>query len=173
MSKLRYDLQVCNHTVIILNLKEAQIKDITPITVKVGRHIITQEQSAKLLGILFNEKQDWKNQIKEVVTALNRRLYTTKRLKTHISKNALLKIEDGLYRDPRHPLCEQLTCFRSFLYSSIFNITLTFTTSILWGSLRFTYFYHLYTEQNSLSFFPTQKPHGSLNVLQYVKNESM
>ena len=24
--------------------------------------------------------------------------------------------------DPRHPLCEQLTCFRSFLYSSIFTL---------------------------------------------------
>ena len=46
--------------IIILNSKsDTQTK----VQVRIGNEIVTQEESAKLLGITFNANQKWKNQI--------------------------------------------------------------------------------------------------------------
>ena len=77
---------------VILNLKKKDKQD-GPITVKIGNEIVTQVESANLLGVTFNEKQDWKNQIhgpKGIILDLNRRL------KNHLIKQALLEVANGL-----------------------------------------------------------------------------
>ena len=75
-----------------VNLKKKDKRD-GLITVKIGNEIVTQVESANLLGVTFNEKQDWKNQIhgpKGILLDLNRRL------KNHLNKQALLKVANGL-----------------------------------------------------------------------------
>ena len=67
---------------------------------KLGNAIITQEKSAKLLGITFNDKQDWKTHVEGpggVITSLNRRLFSLKRLRNHIDKKSMLKVSNGLF----------------------------------------------------------------------------
>ena len=70
------------------------------IEVKIGENMIKQENSAKLLGVTFNEKQNWNNQIQGkdgVVSALNKRFFAIKRLSNHINKKSILKLVDGLF----------------------------------------------------------------------------
>ena len=71
-----------------------------PYHTKIGQDTIQQEKSAKLLGITFNEKQNWRTHILGkggVVSALNRRLFAMRRLKSHINKKSLLKVVDGFF----------------------------------------------------------------------------
>ena len=61
---------------------------------------VTQVDQAKLLGITFNEKQNWNSQIQGcggVVSSLNRRMFTIKRLKNHIGPKSMTKVVDGLF----------------------------------------------------------------------------
>ena len=63
-------------SLVILNLKSNKSNSGTNlIKVKIGEEYVNQEKSAKLLGISFNEKQNWKDQIygkNGVITALNK-----------------------------------------------------------------------------------------------------
>ena len=59
-----------------------------------------QEKSAKLLGVILDENQQWTSQIKGMggtINSLNSRLYTVKRLSNIISKNRVKRIYDSLY----------------------------------------------------------------------------
>ena len=63
---------------VILNSKVKDKVNQVPIKIKIGEITISQENSAKLLGITFNETQNWKTQIQGtegVITSLNRRIY--------------------------------------------------------------------------------------------------
>ena len=76
------------------NREENQIK------IKIGKAIVTQEASAKLLGMTFNEKQEWSTHIfgkGGLISSLNSRIYMIRRLKNHLNKDALSKIIDGLF----------------------------------------------------------------------------
>ena len=49
-----------------------------PISIRIGETRVTQEDHAKLLGITFGEKQDWKEQIYGkggLLSALNQRIF--------------------------------------------------------------------------------------------------
>ena len=63
-------------SLVILNLKSNKSNSGTNlIKVKIGEEYVNQEKSAKLLGISFNEKQNWKDQIygkNGVIRALNK-----------------------------------------------------------------------------------------------------
>ena len=70
------------------------------VVIKVGNSYIKQENSAKLLGVMFNDRQNWSTQIRGqngVVSNLNKRLFAIKRLKNHINKTSLSKVNDGLF----------------------------------------------------------------------------
>ena len=80
---------------IFLNTKSEE-----PITIKIGEVTITQDKHAKLLGITFNEKQDWKDQIYGkggVLSSLNQRFFLIRRLQNVMNKESLLKVADSLY----------------------------------------------------------------------------
>ena len=67
---------------------------------EIGLDTIHQEKSGKLLGITFNEKQNWKSHLYGkggLISSLNTRLFALKRLKNHISQKALKKVADGLF----------------------------------------------------------------------------
>ena len=65
-----------------MDKKTRDASDICPIEIKIGSSYIKQERSAKLLGIVFNEKQKWSTQIRGpngVVSGLNKRFFAIKK----------------------------------------------------------------------------------------------
>ena len=63
----------------------------------IGKIVVYQETSTKLLGIMLDEDQKWNTQITSLISALNSRLYLIKRLSNAISKDRLKRIADSLY----------------------------------------------------------------------------
>ena len=85
---------------VVLNLKKENTDPLNPIKIKIGGVYVSQTSQAKLLGITFNEKQNWNTQIQGtggLVSALNQRLFVIKRLKNHIGHQSLNKLVDGLF----------------------------------------------------------------------------
>ena len=69
-------------------------------SIKIGDESITEESSAKLLGIIVDNNQKWTSQIKGsggTINALNSRLYLLKRLGKVICKQRLRRVADSLY----------------------------------------------------------------------------
>ena len=90
-----------NHlqTLDILNQKKKDKELNNPLSVSIGDVKVTQLNQAKLLGITFNEKQNWNSQMQGiggVVSSLNKRMFIIKRLKNHTRPNSLRKLVDGL-----------------------------------------------------------------------------
>ena len=76
-------------SLVILNHRKGTLPNQEKITVKIGKDLVTQDESAKLLGLTFNEKQKWTNQINNkggVIPSLNKRMFTIKRLTNHLNK---------------------------------------------------------------------------------------
>ena len=72
----------------------------TQISLKIGDATITQVKQAKLLGITFNDKLNWNDQIYGtggLVNSLNQRIFLIRRLKMVISNEALIKVADSLF----------------------------------------------------------------------------
>ena len=87
-------------SLVILNNKNGSTINQDKITVKIGKDSITQEDSAKLLGLTFNDKQNWTNQIHNkggVIPSLNKRMFAIKRLANHLNNKAITKVVDGLF----------------------------------------------------------------------------
>ena len=71
-----------------------------PITISVGDTLVTQEKSAKLLGVMIDEDQKWLSQIQGtggVLSSLNSRLYLIKRIKNNINSERLKRVADSLW----------------------------------------------------------------------------
>ena len=70
------------------------------VTLKIGSETVTRDCSAKLLGITFQDNQQWKMQVYGkggLISALNSRLYIIRRLKNHLTKKSVLKVVDGIF----------------------------------------------------------------------------
>ena len=68
---------------VILNNKHRAEK----FTIKIDNQEISNVASAKLLGLVFNDKQDWNTHINGtggLIAPLNKRLYLVRRLRNHI-----------------------------------------------------------------------------------------
>ena len=50
-------------SMVILNIKSKKSDEFLPLQIKIGNDSISQERSAKLLGITFNDKQNWSTHI--------------------------------------------------------------------------------------------------------------
>ena len=62
--------------------------------------MITQERSAKLLGITMDDTQKWHSQIYGtggLLSSLNSRLFMIKRLRNAINRESLIKVAHSLY----------------------------------------------------------------------------
>ena len=69
-------------------------------TITVGESIVTQEKTAKLLGIQIDDDQKWTSQITGtggVIPSLNSRLYLLKRLKNNINSERLRRVADSIW----------------------------------------------------------------------------
>ena len=81
---------------VFINLKHQE----NPITIKIGGEEITQEKSAKLLGITFDDDLKWNSQIHGkggLVSSLNQRLFGIRRLKNTLKYDGLIKVADSLF----------------------------------------------------------------------------
>ena len=81
---------------LIVNGKQAD----SDLSVQIGGEQVPRESSACLLGIKFQDTLQWKCHINGkggLQSALNSRLYIIRRLQSHLSKKAVLKIVDGLF----------------------------------------------------------------------------
>ena len=81
---------------LLLNCKQAG-KDVT---LKIGSETVPRDSAAKLLGITFQDNQQWKTQVYGkggLLSALNSRLYFIRRLKNHLALKSVLKLVDGLF----------------------------------------------------------------------------
>ena len=82
---------------VILNQKPEPV-DMCEILI--GKEIIVQEKSAKLLGVTFEWNQKWSEHIYGsggLLSSLNQRLFFIRRLKNHVGLPTLLKISDSLF----------------------------------------------------------------------------
>jgi hypothetical protein len=81
---------------LLLNCKQAD----PGITVRIGSDTVPRDSSAKLLGIQFQEDQQWKTQVSGkggVLSGLRSRLYLIRRLKNHLGFRSILRLVDGIF----------------------------------------------------------------------------
>ena len=81
---------------LVLNCKKSE----ETMKLRIGEDWVERETSAKLLGVTFDDSQQWKSHIHGkggLLSSLNSRLYIVRRMKNHLSKKAILKIVDGLF----------------------------------------------------------------------------
>ena len=84
-------------TFIILNDKQEGAKTRK---VQVGEVEITQERSAKLLGVTMDDSQKWNTQIYGkggTLSSLSSRMFIVKRIQNQVGKKSIKKIVDSLY----------------------------------------------------------------------------
>ena len=82
---------------VILNLKPESVE---MCEILIGKEIVIQEKSAKLLGMRFESNQKWTEHIYGsggLLSSLNQRLFFIRRLKNLVGLPALLKISDSLF----------------------------------------------------------------------------
>ena len=86
----------------------------TVLQIKVGDVMVTQEKSAKLLGITVDDNQKWKTQIfgkGRVIFNLNQRLLMIRRLRRLLRQESLRKVAESLFNSKLRyglQLCSQI-----------------------------------------------------------------
>ena len=71
-----------------------------PIEIKIGKELVIQEQKAKLLGIIFNDKQKWKDHVfgkGGLINSLNQNVFLILRLKNFLNNKAILKVAESIF----------------------------------------------------------------------------
>ena len=83
-------------SLLILNCKPT-----TPtLSVTIGTDMVTRESNATLLGIRFQDNQQWSSQIHGkggLLSALNSRIFIIRRMRSHLSNSSILKLVDGIF----------------------------------------------------------------------------
>ena len=82
---------------IILNQKQRKEEIVS---IKIGSEFVSQEKSAKLLGVSFDSNQDWKTQIYGaggVIMSLNLRLFAIRRVSNHVPQEKLVKLAHAIF----------------------------------------------------------------------------
>ena len=73
---------------------------IPQLRLRIGGEEVAREETATLLGVQFQDNQQWKTQIYGkggVISSLNSRIYMLRRLKSHLTMKSILKLVDGLF----------------------------------------------------------------------------
>ena len=79
----------------VLNEKN---KNETPLSqIRVGDTLVDRTKTAKLLGMMIEESQDWNEHFKQLKSALNRRLFVIRRIKRQIPTDKLMTIVHSLW----------------------------------------------------------------------------
>ena len=67
------------------------------LAIKVGEDVITQESHTNLLGLKIKESQKWNVHCKELISALNSRLYQIRRIKNQVPERCIMRIVQSLW----------------------------------------------------------------------------
>ena len=73
-----------------------------PVKITIGPATVTQEKSAKLLGLTLDDSQSWHTHFYGkggVLSALNQRLFILRRMKNHLMSNGLRKVAESLFNN--------------------------------------------------------------------------
>ena len=83
-------------TVLMILNNKAKLAE-NKLSIKVGQTEIEPEANTKLLGVKIEENQKWNTQCKDMVRALNARLFQIRRIKNQIPKQCQMKIVQSLW----------------------------------------------------------------------------
>ena len=65
--------------------------------IRVGDVLVDRTESAKLLGMMIEESQDWQEHFKQLQSSLNQRLFIIRRIKRQIPKEKLMSVVHSLW----------------------------------------------------------------------------
>ena len=82
---------------VFMMLNQKRKANESPMTIKVGETLITQEESTKLLGIQIEESQKWNLHLTQLTKTLNSRLFQIRRIKNQIPKGCIMKVVQSLW----------------------------------------------------------------------------
>ena len=85
----------CKKTVFLM-LNSQRKTYLEKLAIKVGEDMITQESHTKLLGLKIKESQKWNVHCKELISALNSRLYQIRRIKNQVPERCIMRILQSL-----------------------------------------------------------------------------
>ena len=83
----------------LLNHKDKSEEKI-PISIKVGNNDVVQERNTKLLGMKIDDNLSWKEHFSGkngLISALNKRLFTLRRVANHIPRDKLFQLAHALW----------------------------------------------------------------------------
>ena len=70
------------------------------VELKIGKELVKQDHNAKLLGIIFNDKQKWNDQVfgkGGVINSLNQKIFLILRLRNFLNNKALIKVAESIF----------------------------------------------------------------------------
>ena len=87
-------------TVFMLLNHKIHDADELPIRIRVGENLIAQEKTTKLLGVMIEDNQGWKEQFygkNGLISSLNKRLFAIGRVAQQIPHDKLIQLAHGLW----------------------------------------------------------------------------
>ena len=71
-----------------------------PIELNIGKEVVTQDHNAKLLGIIFNDKQKWNDHVYGkggLINSLNQKIFLILRLRNFLNNKAIIKVAESIF----------------------------------------------------------------------------
>ena len=77
----------------ILNLNKTECENENELAkeIMVGEEIVQRSCETKLLRVIIDDKQKWKEQLTELTNALNKRTFAIRRISNQLPKNEVIK----------------------------------------------------------------------------------
>ena len=81
----------------VLNLTKAECENELAKEIIVGNEKVPRSTETKLLGIIIDDKQKWKEHLSDLTNQLNKRTYAIRRISNQLPKNEVLKVVQCLW----------------------------------------------------------------------------
>ena len=75
----------------ILNMTKSEFEKELTKEIMVGGEKVQRSTDTKLLGVIINEKQKWKEQLSDLTNTLNKRTFAIRRISNQLPKNEVQK----------------------------------------------------------------------------------
>ena len=81
----------------VLNMTKSECESGLAKEIKVGNETVPRSVNTKLLGIIIDDKQKWKEQISDLTNQLNKRTFAIRRISNQLPKKEVLKVVQCLW----------------------------------------------------------------------------
>ena len=83
----------------ILNLNKTECENENELAkeIMVGEEIVQRSCETKLLRVIIDDKQKWKEQLTELTNALNKRTFAIRRISNQLPKNEVIKVVQSIW----------------------------------------------------------------------------